>query len=156
MRYNDTICIQGDPELTSLSTLRRSSNVAEKTLTNTSTVEHEHDMSFPTVKPRGPTTRDQNQQTTPPNPISQPNTERRLNPICQPTHGNSEHHLPNLFLDQRNSTQYLYTALSWRSLPLCPRHNTKTHRSSDSEQLLPMQVNRSVVFTCIGVSLYAV
>ena len=31
--------------------------------------------------------------------------------------------------------------------PVCPRHCTKTHRSSNSEQLLSMQVNHSVVFT---------
>ena len=30
--------------------------------------------------------------------------------------------------------------------PQCPRHRTKTHRSSNSEQLLPLQVNHSVVF----------
>ena len=53
---------------------------------------------------------------------------------------------PNLFLDQRNHPIFAYRP-ELAVLPLCPRHHTKTHRSSDSEQLLSMQVNHSVFFT---------
>ena len=135
VRYNDTTCIQGDPELTSLSTRRRSSNVAEKTLANTSTVEHEHDMSFPTVQTAG--THDQRPEPTDHTTEShQPTQHRAKTQSHQSTQHtrNSQHDLPNLFLDRRNATQCLYTALSWRSC--CCAHGTTpkhtAHRTASS------------------------
>ena len=47
---------------------------------------------------------------------------------------------------QKNTNERAFPAPPGAREPQCPRHCTNTYRSSNSEQLLSMQVNHSVVF----------
>ena len=53
---------------------------------------------------------------------------------------------PRKTKQQKNTNERVFPAPPGAREPQCPRHCTNTYRSSNSEQLLPRQVNHSVVF----------
>ena len=100
-------------------------------------------------------------------PVRKHHKSRRLNPTCQPNARQQtqskprRHNRPTLQCHghQRNcrtETCRVFPAPPGVQEPPCPRHHTKLTPLFKQRAAPPMQVNHSVVFTCIGVSLLAV